>query len=366
MNRFVSALVLAPALGALATGSVLAPAATAPAPDPSARPEAHGLMTPLSLAVTERGVVHVSQNFAGLLTRIGPGGKRKVVARADRGGEVGAVSVRRGVVTYAVSRGHNESGLVRQVRRNGTDRALADLGRYERRNNPDGDVAYGFTDLRRKCEAKLPEYVGPARYDGVVETHPYATTSIGDTVYVADAGANAVLAINRKGVVSTVAVLPPAVAKVTGKVARANGLPACTVGSRYRFEAVPTDVEVGPGGDLYVTSLPGGPEDGSVGRLGSVLRVDRLSGDTTRVVRGLLSATGLAVAGNGDLYVAELFGGRIVRVLAGASKPTTLRRVTMPGDLEIASGRLWATTEVLVGTEPGQRPGGKVRSFPLP
>ena len=30
-------------------------------------------MTPLSLAVTERGVVHVSQNFAGLLTRIGPG-----------------------------------------------------------------------------------------------------------------------------------------------------------------------------------------------------------------------------------------------------------------------------------------------------
>ena len=40
--------------------------------------------------------------------------------------------------------------------------------------------------------------------------------------------------------------------------------------------------------------------------------------------------------------------------------------LTMPGGLEIAGGRLWATTEVLVGTEPGQRPGGKVRSFPLP
>ncbi len=335
MNRLVSALVLARAPRALATGALSAPAATAASPAPSARPEAHGLMTPLSLAVTGRGVVHVSQNFAGLLTRIGPGGKRKVVARAGRGGEVGAVSVRRGVVTYAVSRGENEVGKVRQVRRNGTDRALADLGRHERRNNPDGDVTYGFTDLRRKCEAKLPKYVGPAHYDGVVETHPYATTSIGDTVYVADAGANAVLAINR---------------------ARATASSRCP----------PTDVEVGPGGHLYVTSLPGGPEDGSVGRLGSVLRVDRASGDEERVVRGLLSATGLAVADDGDLYVAELFGGRIVRVPAGTSRPTTLRRVSLPGDLEIAGGRLWATTDVLVGTEPGQRPGGKVRSFPLP
>ena len=125
-------------------------------------------------------------------------------------------------------------------------------------------------------------------------------------------------------------------------------------------------MEVGPGGQLYVTSLPGGPEDGSVGRLGSVHRVDPATGTTTRVVRGLLSATGLAVADDGDLYVAELFGGRIVRVPAGTSRPTTLRRVSMPGDLEIAGGRLWATTDVLVGTAPGQRPGGKVRSYPLP
>ena len=366
MHRLVSALVLVPALGALATGPLLVPAATAAAPDPSARPEAHGLTTPLSLAVSGRGVVHVSQNFAGLLTRQSPGGKQRVIASAARGGEVGAVSVRRGVVTYAVSRGENEVGKVRQVRRDGTDRGLADLGRHERRHNPDGATTYGFEGLGEKCESRLPDELLPATYDGRVETHPFATTSVGETVYVADAGANAVLAIDGDGDVSTVAVVPPAVAKVTKKVARATGLPGCTVGSRYRFESVPTDVEVGPGGQLYVTSLPGGPEDGSVGRLGSVHRVDPATGTTTRVVRGLLSATGLAVADDGDLYVAELFGGRIVRVPAGTSRPTTLRRVSMPGDLEIAGGRLWATTDVLVGTAPGQRPGGKVRSYPLP
>ncbi len=42
-------------------------------------------------------------------------------------------------------------------------RALADLGRYERRRNPDGSTTDGFTGLRTKCEAKLPQYLGPAR-----------------------------------------------------------------------------------------------------------------------------------------------------------------------------------------------------------
>ena len=365
MHRLVSALVLGPALGALAAGS-FAPVAAAPAEESAARPVVHGLLSPLSLAVTKRGGVYVSQNFAGELLKQPAGKKRRVVARAGRGGEIGAVSLHRRVVTYAVSRGENEVGKIRQIGRDGKDRGLADLGEHERRTNGDGTTTYGFKDLRPGCRSKLPRFLKPATYRGRVETHPFATTSTDDTVYVADAGANAVLAIADDGTVSTVAVLPPAVARVTRKVAGAAGLPRCTVGSRYRFEGVPTDVELGPGGQLYVTSLPGGPEDGSVGRLGSVYRIDPGTGATTKVVGGLLSATGLAVADDGDLYVAELFGGRIVRVEAGTSEPTTLRRVTMPGDLEIARGRLWATTEVLVGTEPGQRPGGKVRSFPLP
>ena len=350
----------------LVTGSMLVPTMAARAPDPSARPEVRGLVTPLSLAVGDEGTVHVSENFAGRLVEVTPDGRRRVVASVRRGGEIGAVSVHEGVVTYAVSRGNNEVGKIRQVRADGTDRGLADLGRHERADNADGDVTYGFSSLSRKCEARLPGYVRPARYAGHVETHPYASTSHDGTVYVADAGANTVVAISEAGDISTLAVVPPAKAKVTKSMARRNGLPRCTVGSRYRFEAVPTDVEVGPDGQLYVTSLPGGPEDGSVGRLGAVYRIDPGTGAIEKVVRGLLSATGLAVADNGDLYVAELFGGRIVRVADGTGEPTTLRRVTLPGDLEIAGGRLWATTEVLVGAGPGEKPGGMVRSFPLP
>ncbi|NYD56091.1 hypothetical protein BKA08_000329 [Nocardioides marinisabuli] len=350
---------------ALVAGSLLSPVAagTSAGDPPATRPVVHGLTTPLSLALGEGGTVYVSQNFAGQLMRRLPGKKAQVIASVARGGEIGAVSVHDQEVTYAVSRGHNEVGKIRRIDAEGRDRGVADLGKYERRNNPDADVSYGFQGITKRCAAKLPQQVGPATHSGVVETHPYATTSAAGVTYVADAGANAVLAITGR-TVSTVAVLPPAVSEITRARAKSIGLPRCTVGLDYHFEAVPTDVEIGPEGQLYVSSLPGGPEDGSVGRLGSVYVVDPVTGDTDRVAKGLVSATGLAVDDEGTIYVAELFRNRISRVMAGSPKAESWREVVMPGDVELSGGRLWATTDVLVGG-PGQKPGGKVRSFPL-
>ncbi len=232
MRPITMSLTAAPAIVALAAGSLLSPvAAGTSAGDPAARPVVHGLTTPLSLAVTDDGTVYVSQNFAGLLMRRLPGKKAQVIASVAKGGEAGAVSVRGGVVTYAVSRGHNEVGKIRRIDAQGRDRGVADLGRYERRNNPDGDVTYGFRGLSKRCAAKLPKQVGPASYTGSVETHPYATTSAPGVTYVADAGANTVLAIRGRKV-STVAVIPPAVTEITRARAKANGLPRCTVGAR--------------------------------------------------------------------------------------------------------------------------------------
>ena len=57
--------------------------------------------------------------------------------------------------------------------------------------------------------------------------------------------------------------------------------PACVVGEEYAFEPVPTDVEFGPDGWLYVSSLPGGPEDASLGARGAVFRVNPWTGHTT-------------------------------------------------------------------------------------
>ena len=52
---------------------------------------------------------------------------------------------------------------------------------------------------------------------------------------------------------------------------------------------MPTDIEVGPDGKLYVTSLPGGPEDGTLGANGRVLQVKPASGKVKTLVGGLIS-----------------------------------------------------------------------------
>ena len=60
---------------------------------------------------------------------------------------------------------------------------------------------------------------------------------------------------------------------------------ACTVGHKFYFEPVPTDVEVHDG-LLYVTTLPGGPEDPSLGARGKVYTVDPATGDVTKIGSG--------------------------------------------------------------------------------
>lgn len=339
-----------PALGATAAG---APAA---APAGGGQVVASKLVSPLSLAVKSNGTAYVAQNFAGVLTKVRKGEKPVVVAKARKGREIGAVDVTRGVVTYAVSWGENEGGIVRQVR-NGRARTIGNIAAAERATNPDGGTTYGFTDLPEGCE--VPPFL--QAYDGIVETHPYATAVDGGTVYVADAGANAVFRI-AGGRVTPVAALPPVEVTVPAEAAAALELPDCVVGETVALEGVPTDVEVGPDGDLYVTSLPGGPEDGSLGANGSVLRIDPATGEVTTVATGFLSTTGVAVAGNGDVYVGELFTGRISRVPAGTSTPQPLRTQKMPAALELQGRWLWATTNVL-GAE-GAPPNGKVMRFP--
>jgi hypothetical protein len=146
------------------------------------------------------------------------------------------------------------------------------------------------------------------------------------------------------GRISTVAVLPPIPFVVTAEVAAGLGLPDCVVGKTYNFEPVPTDVELGPNGLLYVTSLPGGPEDESLGARGSVFSVNLATGSVTKVAGGFLGATNLAISPNGTIYVAELFGNRISRVSGGGAVPVV--DVPSPAGLEWANGKLYATVDV--------------------
>jgi hypothetical protein len=333
--------------GAVSTGQANAESAA----KPKAHTLASDLLSPLSLAVARDGTAYFSQNFAGLLMKLSPGDKKPEVIYGNKDGfEVGAVSEHDGRLRFALSK-NQRRGVIMAIGSSGKPWPLANLGTFEKKANPDHKNTYGFRNLSEECAAQVPPEFGPPTYRGIVETHPFATTQVGRTTYVADAAANAIFGIPRPGKVETVAVLPPTPVKITAAAAEHLGFPACVGGKTYRFEPVPTDIEQGPDGFLYVTSLPGGPEDPSLGANGRVYRVNPRTGKVTKVVDGLASATGLAVAGNGDIFVAELFGGRISRTKAGTSKPHTFLKAPLPADVELTSRGMWATTNALPGED---------------
>jgi hypothetical protein len=349
------------AAGCLLVAGVAAPAA---ARHSSPEPEtlAEGLIGPLSLAV-DNGTTYVTQDFAGLLTKIDKRGTRTDIYSAE-GAEIAGVSVGSGKVTFAESRipspepgaepdpnAPPPTALIQQMDRKGKVRTLADLWAFEEANNPDADATYGFTDISAECAAQLPPELGGATHQGIVESHPYATLTLpGGDVVVADAAANAIIKVSKHGKEPKVlAVLPPVETVVTAEVAAMFGAPDCAVGLTYLAEPVPTDVELGMDGHLYVTSLPGAP--GETGAYGSVWRLNPWNGKLRQVASGFTGATDLAVSPWGDIYVAELFGGKVSVLPRGSSTARTFLEVAGPAAVEWQRGKLYLTT---VDLEAGQ------------
>lgn len=337
----------------LATGMAAAVAGTALVPSsaaaPVGTPVVKNLLSPLSLAVTSHGDLYYSESFAGKLYVKRPGKAPKVVYSAP--GEVGGVSVE-GRSVYFVS----GTTVLRKLPGR-KPRVIADIGAYEAKHNPDKGIRYGAVGLSDACKAAWPqgEQTPPLSYTGIVESHPYATAVKDGTVYVADAAANAVFRI-RKGRISTVSVLPPVAVKLTAKLVHDSGLPECAIGKTYKFEGVPTDVEVARG-RLYVSSLPGGPEDGTAP--GSVWRINPTTKGRQQILKGLVSAAGVAVGRDGTVYASELFAGRITRLTPGGRRSTFLR-AGLPSAVEVRGDHLFVTENVLSGLAPGEAPAGKV------
>ena len=249
------------------TGSAVASTARAAEPEVLAK----HLVGPLSAAVAKDGSVYVSQNFGGNLVHVVPGEKPVVVYQSkEKNAEVGGASVHKKTVTFTLT-GKNQ--MVKQMKNGGKPTNLADVGAWEAKKNPDKVTTYGAQGITDECAAQWPvKEAGPALYSGIVESHPYSTYTTGEGVYLGDAAGNDILWIGNDGKIKTVAVLPPTPATITAEAAEAIGIPECAVGLEYWFEPVPTDVELGPDGWLYVSSLPGGPEDGEPGCPGSRLQ----------------------------------------------------------------------------------------------
>lgn len=298
---------------------------------------------PFNLAVNQQKV-YVADGFSGTLTRTGgsaPLAEAPGLAGIDFSPDGTAYA-------YAWSNDdHTVAALT--IHASGRPDVVADLAQYEAVHNPDGAVTYGIVANGNPCAEEILGGLtgGPATYTGITDTHPYSVAWSASGWYVADAGMNAVLKVDRTGHVSTVAVLPPQPVTLTqpmvDAIAGEAGAPAgafdCLVGVTYAFEPVPTDVEVDQNGALYVSILPGGPESPALGARGKVFKVNASTGARTTVASGLLGATNVAVASDGTLYATELFGGKVTKFAHGTR--STAVTVDRPLAVEVHGGYLY-------------------------
>jgi hypothetical protein len=307
--------------------------------DPTMTTVADGLVTPLGFDVSTNGTIYVGEAFAGRLTAIGRDGARTTLVDAAPAAIAG-VAVSGNDVSFTTTVFPEEGGAaatsLSRVTPAGRVTQLADLQHFEETHNPDADATYGFLDeVPEDCE--LPDFPPRTPYTGIVESNPYAVAIDGSDRLVADAAGNSIVRVRRNGSVSLVAVLPPIVQTITPFGAAFGELPDCVVGLRYAGEPVPTDIEVGPDGHYYVTSLPGFPEELGAA---SVWRIHRSTGALSLVADGLSFAVDLAVSQDGTIYVAELlsdvatFTGRI-SAISGGTVSTLVDQVPFPGAIEI-------------------------------
>lgn len=309
------------------------------------------VLAPFQIAV-DRGKVYVADGATSQVSRIDKK-KLTVLVQGPQPGEVAGLDVIDGGRTIAyTTTDYSNGNTTLTIQRKGRADVVADLSGYEQQHNPDGKVTYGLQHTASTDCAAGQAWLGdatgvPATYQGVVDSHPYAVVSLGHGWWaVADAAGNDILAVSPTGTVRTMALLPRQMSTLTKDALSALGAPdeaMCLTGKTYAFEPVPTDVERGKWGGLYVSTLPGGPEDPSLGARGSVYTVNPWTGKSHRMATGFLGATNLAVAGDGTAYVTELFGGKITKV-NWWGRTSTFKKVDSPLAVEVHGNTVYAAT----------------------
>lgn len=352
-RRAARAAALVTAVGLIVSAPLTADAHRRPVPTPDPVVRSDQLGAPFNLDLSTRDV-YFADGGLNVVGTLGTGGATVPVA-TDQPGASGVAISRDGrylAFTTTVSDEstfeNTASGLNIWGPRG--SRVYADTHAFEVANNPDATITYGVQNASQCVQdAFQGAGLGPASYPGLPDSHSYSVAAYRGGWVVADAGANTLWKVTDAGVVSTLAVLPAQPAVITADVAASLGLPDCAVGVTYGFESVPTDVEVGDDGALYVTTLPGGPESDALGARGALWRLDPRSGRLTELAGGLAGATNLAIGDRGEIYVAELFAGRISVVRHGRVTPY----LSLPGVVAVETdtrGRLWAAT---MGSEAG-------------
>lgn len=190
-------------------------------------------------------------------------------------------------------------GTIIRLSPSGEWRVVADIVAFEEARNPGG---------------------------GAVDSNPFGLLAEGGQLYVADAGGNALLSVDASRATDVVTTFPTTPAPPPFNVS----------------EAVPTEVQRGPDGALYVSTLTGAP---FVAGAAGIYRLDA-SGTPTLYAGGFKMVVDFAFDRRGGLYVLEydtaplFFGG-----------PGRLTLVRRNGTRVVLSASLTAPTAVAVGPD---------------
>ena len=300
---------------------------------------------PLQFAVNGKNIF-VADDATSTLSQVGVADTARHQPGQEPRDRRRGLDAKTGAIAYTTATSVGEEGVhtasALTILRPGHPTMVVDLFKFEQSHNPDRIIQYGAVGPISACARKVIEKAsgGPAKYKGQLDTHPYAVASLGGGAWaVADAGANDILRVEPNGNVSTLAVLPPQPLKITAAIAKENHLPKCVVGVTYRSEAVPTDVEVGPQGKLFVSVLAGG-----IAPFGSVYTLSADGYNTPqRIATGIPSVTNVAVDPAGNVFVASLFAGLVFEI-SPAQRPAPVLQLPGVAALEWANGHLYAST----------------------
>jgi hypothetical protein len=355
-SRTLTTTAIAAVCGALAlSGTLTAPAAAKPAASDDASRKLDGSVIAPFQVVVRGGAVWWTDGFAGGIYRLKNGRKTKVTSAPAEG-----LAFSGKKLAYTATPQGGFAKLV--VWRPGRNKLVVNLRRFENTRNPDGNVTYGIIRNYSQCAADFfnSQQPGSARYKGIKDAHPYQVEALPNGAWaVAEAAGNTILKVNKRGGVSVIARLPRQPVTFTQAMANALGAPQCVVGVRYAFEPVPTDVERDRRGNLWVSTLPGGPESPALGARGAIYKISK-SGNVRKIRGGFLGATNLAVWKN-KVYVAELFGGRIATIRNG--RIVTAKKIANPVAVEATKHKLFIGQLAQLGPQGPEGPGGVYR-FP--
>lgn len=323
---------------------------------------ADGLANPRGIVLGDDGTIYVAEaglggteaftappyppstrGMTGRVTKIAPGGGKTTVAAnlpsLSLGGQGNAFVLGPGgmilangalwLVTGAMANGYppapNAASVLRIDPQSGAVTQVADLAAFERANNPD---TFELT------------------------ADPYGIAMGADgNLYVADAGANDLIRVNPQTGQATLVTVFAGIPAPAANAAR---------GGRSETDPVPSNVVVGPDGNLYVGLLTGFP---TVKGGAKVLRVTP-GGAVSDAVTGLTSVSWVTFGPDNLLYIVE-FGveapdsGRILRVTADGTKQTVAEGLNAPNGVAFdKAGNLYVA--VNGSTAPKDGPQGQI------